>query len=209
MTPMDAVLALQKRFPDVTAAPVTFRGDVSLEVPARHVLAIARFLKDECGFDMLTDLCGVDNLGTEPRFSVDYILYSFTHRCRLRLRASLTSAAPEIDSLTGVWGAADWAERETFDMHGIRFRGHPNLKRILMWEGYPHHPLRKDFPLAGLPADLPATAVDAGRVETAPMEGGPFVASPAASTIRREPRQSDTLAERQERLNKPAREEPV
>lgn len=210
MTPQDAVQAIKSRFPEVTAATVEFRGEVSLAVPARSILALARFLKDECRFDMLTDLCGLDNLGEEPRFGVDYNLYSFTHRCRLRLRAGVSADSPELDSVTGVWRAADWSERETFDMYGIRFKGHPNLVRILMWEGYPHHPLRKDFPLAGLPAELPATAVDAGRVEAAPMEGGPFVGSGGGNrTISREPRQYDTINEQREKLASPSHEEPV
>ena len=91
-------------------------------------------------------------------------------------------------------------------MMGIRFRGHPDLRRILMWEGYPYHPLRKDFPLAGIPAELPETAIDADSVRTAPMLGGPFVAaSGERSSIRREPRQYDTIAEQQDKLSNPTK----
>jgi NADH-quinone oxidoreductase subunit C len=115
-----------------------------------------------------------------------------------------------VDSVTAVWRGADWHEREAFDMFGIRFRGHPNLKRILMWEGYPYHPLRKDFPVAGISAELPETAVNADTVRPAPMLGGPFVpASGARSSIRREPRQYDTLAEQQEKLAHPTKKESV
>lgn len=115
-----------------------------------------------------------------------------------------------VDSVVSVWKTADWHERETFDMFGIRFRNHPNLKRILMWEGYPHYPLRKDFPLAGLPADLPETAVDADTVRPAPMLGGPFVPTTGTrSSVRREPRQVDVVAEHIERVKHPTKQEQV
>ena len=93
-------------------------------------------------------------------------------------------------------------------MFGIRFRGHPNLKRILMWDGYPYYPLRKDFPLAGIPTELPETAVNADKVRTAPMLGGPFVApSGTRSSLAREPRQADTVVENIERLKHPTKKE--
>jgi NADH-quinone oxidoreductase subunit C len=106
---------------------------------------------------------------------------------------------PETDavvpSVTSVWQGANWHEREAYDMYGIRFIGHPNLKRILMWEGYPYHPLRKDFPLSGMPAELPDTAEGAGDVAAAPMAGGPFVPGAGTQTLSREPRQYDTGVE--------------
>jgi len=112
--------------------------------------------------------------------------------------------------VTGVWRTADWHEREAFDMFGIRFRGHPNLKRIIMWEGYPHFPLRKDFPAAGLPAELPATAQNAGMAQPAPMDGGPFVAVIGTDkSVRREPRANDTMAERDEKSIRRNRQEDV
>jgi NADH-quinone oxidoreductase subunit C len=149
------------------------------------------------GFDMLVDLSGVDNYGDDPRYAVTYELCSLTDRRHLRLKVAVPEDDLIVDSVVPVWRTADWHEREAFDMFGIRFRNHPNLKRILMWEGYPHYPLRKDFPLAGLPAELPETAVDSGRVNTADMLGGPFVTTPGKmSATRREPRQSDTPSER-------------
>jgi len=112
--------------------------------------------------------------------------------------------------VTGVWRTANWHEREAFDMFGLRFHGHPNLKRILMWEGYPYYPLRKEFPLAGIPTELPETAVNADAVRAAPMLGGPFVAaSGTQSSLRREPRQYDTLAEQEAALKNPTKKEPV
>lgn len=200
MTPQQAIDQLQARFGDAVGAPVEFRGEFTVTVTREKVVEICRFLKGACAFDMLTDLSGVDNYGDDPRYEVDYLLYSLTHRCHLRLKLGVPEDDLAVDSVTSVWRTADWHEREAFDMFGIRFRGHPNLKRILMWEGYPYHPLRKDFPLAGMETDLPETAVEAGKVQTAPMLGGPFVTTSGAGTAaKREPRQADTAAERYEK----------
>ena len=206
MTPQDAIEKLRVRFPDAIQSPVEFRGESTITVARERIVEVCRFLKNECCFEMLSDLSGVDNFGEDPRYEVDYLLYSLTHRCRLRLKVKVSEDDVIVDTVTGVWRTADWHEREAFDMFGIRFRNHPNLKRILMWDGYPHFPLRKDFPLAGIPADLPETAVDAGKVERAPMLGGPFVPTAGTrSSIAREPRQVDTVAENQERLNHPSK----
>lgn len=210
LTPQAAVAALKAKFPDITAEPVEFRGDVALVVPSVSIRDICLFLRDACQFEMLSDLAGVDDGDREPRYGIDYNLYSFTHHCRLRLRAAVPSNHAELDSVVAVWAGADWPEREAFDMYGIRFAGHPNLKRILMWEGYPHHPLRKDFPVAGLPAELPATAVDAGSAVAAPMAGGPFVPGQGTGdTRRREPRQYDTIQEQSGKLATPLHKESV
>jgi NADH-quinone oxidoreductase subunit C len=210
MTPQTAIDRLKAQYRNAVSTPVEFRGEFSITVPREKIAAICQFLKTECDFDMLTDLSGVDNYGEDPRYEVDYILYSLEHRCHLRLKVRVSEEDMIVDSVTGVWRGADWHEREAFDMYGIRFRNHPNLKRILMWEGYPYHPLRKDFPLAGLPAELPETAVNADTVRSAPMLGGPFVAtSGSRSSIVREPRQYDTMAEQEEKLTHPTKKESV
>jgi len=210
MTPQEAIAQLKTNFGESLGEPVEFRGEVTVEVKAEKIVEVCRYLKDKVSFDMLTDLSGTDNYGEDPRFQVDYLLYSFTHRCYLRLKVRVSEEAMLVDSVTGVWGTADWHEREAYDMFGIRFRNHPNLKRILMWEGYPYFPLRKDFPLAGVPTELPETAVNAGKVEVAPMLGGPFVGGTGShSSLRREPRQYDTIAEQQDKLKKPHRKESV
>ena len=210
MTPQEAVEKLKTKFGDAIGAPVEFRGEVTVTVGRERIVDVCRILKTECAFNVLTDLSGVDNYGDDPRYEVDYLLYSLTHRIHLRLKVNVSEDNLAVDSVTGVWRTADWHEREAYDMFGIRFRGHPNLKRILMWEGYPYFPLRKDFPLAGIPAELPETAVDAGKVETAPMLGGAFVGGTGArNAIRREPRQYDTIAEQQEKLKNPTKKEPV
>ena len=210
MTSQEAVEILKARFGEATSAPVEFRGEVTVAVAREKIVEVCRFLKTDCAFDMLTDLSGVDNYGEDPRFEVNYELYSFTHRCRLRLKVRVSEDDLTVDTVTDVWRTANWHERETFDMFGLRFRGHPNLKRILMWEGYPYYPLRKEFPLAGLPTELPETAVNADTVRAAPMLGGPFVAtSGTRSSLRREPRQYDTLAEQHEALKNPTKKEDV
>ena len=187
-----------------------FRGECGVVVLRAKILDVCRFLKSDCGFDMLTDLTGVDNLGAEPRFEVHYLVYSIARREHLRLVTSAPADEAVVDSVVSVWSTADWHEREAFDLLGITFRGHPNLKRIIMWEGYPHFPLRKDFPVAGLPADLPATAQNAGRAESAPMEGGPFVAGiGGAGAPRREPRSNDTAAERDNKTAHPGHVEEI
>ncbi len=129
----------------------TFRDETTLEIRSGDLLPLCRFLHDdpEMAFDFLIDLCGVDNLPREPRFQVVYHLCSTKTRLRLRLKASLPGKNPTIASVFPVWKAADWLEREAFDMYGITFTGHPDLRRILLtpdWQGYP---LRKDYPLRG------------------------------------------------------------
>ena len=103
----------------------------------------------------------------------------------MRLKTNVSEEKSELPTVTGVWRTADWHEREIYDMMGIRFRGHPDLRRIIMWEGYPYFPLRKDFPLAGKPSEMPDVAFS----KPAPIEGGPFVTAPGGKdAIEREPR---------------------
>jgi len=210
MTPVETIERLQLRFGDAIGTPVEFRGEYTVTVSREKIVEVCRYLKSDCAFDMLTDLSGVDNYGDDPRYEVDYLLYSLADRIHLRLKVHVSEDDLTVDSVAGIWRTADWHEREAYDMFGICFRGHPNLKRILMWEGYPHFPLRKDFPLAGIPSELPETAVDAGKVERAPMLGGPFVGGTGTRhAIQREPRHYDTIAEQQEALKNPIKKEPV
>ena len=210
MTSRVAIEILQARFGEAISQPVEFRGELTVTVAREQIAGVCALLKGECGFDMLTDLSGVDNFGDEPRFEVVYHLYSLAHHGSLRLKVRVSEDDLIVDSVVPVWATADWHEREAYDMFGIRFRNHPNLKRILMWEGYPFFPLRKDFPLAGQNAELPETAVNAGSVEAAPMLGGPFVGGTGSrSALRREPRQYDTMAEQQEKLKTPTKKESV
>lgn len=198
----ETIATLRERFGVAPGDVVEFRGETTVTVDAAKIVDICRFLKVEAHFDVLTDLSGADHYGEEPRFEVAYELYSMRNAHHLRVKVRLPEADPAVDSMTTVWKAANWHEREAWDMYGIRFRGHPNLKRILMWEGYPFHPLRKEFPVSGMTADLPDYGRDAGQAIAAPMLGGPFVGTSGTNeTVRREPRQYDTMAERSDKLD--------
>jgi NADH-quinone oxidoreductase subunit C len=184
MTPVELAQALKSKFGDLVSAPTEFRGELTMEVAdAERITVVCQFAKQELGCDYLVDITSLDNYGANPRWTLVYELAGLGHGCHLRLRTS--TDAEEIPTVTNVWKSADWHEREIYDMMGVRFRGHPDLRRILMWDGYPYHPLRKDFPLAGRPTDLPEVAF----AKPAPLEGGPFVTLPGGKDASgREPR---------------------
>jgi NADH-quinone oxidoreductase subunit C len=144
---------IRDRFADQVLAVDPQGVPPTVEVRRDRIVEILRFLRDdpETAFDGMIDLCGVDHLdrGAPERFAVVYHLVSHASGRLLRVRAWVPETSPEIDTASGIWPAADWAEREAFDMYGIRFRGHPNLVRILLPDGYEGHPLRKDYPLHG------------------------------------------------------------
>ncbi|HEY2081823.1 MAG TPA: NADH-quinone oxidoreductase subunit C [Verrucomicrobiae bacterium] len=187
---------LKSKFGDVLSEAVEFRGEFTLRLAdAERIGEVCAFVKKELGFDFLVDITSIDNYGEDPRWTLVYHLYGYGHRCHLRLKTSVSEEKSELPTVTTVWRTADWHEREIYDMMGVRFRGHPDLRRILMWEGYPYFPLRKDFPLAGKPSDLPEVAF----TSTTPMAGGPFVTiAGGKDTIAREPRvripETDALA---------------
>lgn len=145
-----AVEKLQERFGDEILETHDFRGDETVAVKPGRIAEILRFLRDEPGLelDFLTDLCGVHYPERAYRFEVVYHLYSFPHNRRLRVKARITQGN-SIGTVTGVFGGANWLERETWDMVGIQFEGHPDLRRILMPDDFEGHPLRRDFPLTG------------------------------------------------------------
>ena len=186
MTALELAQQLRSRFPGLIAEPVEFRGEITLKVSdAERMPEICALAKQELGFDYLVDITSVDNYGDDPRFMLAYHLYGYGHLCALRLKTEVSEEKAEAPTVTGVWRTADWHEREIYDMMGIRFRGHPDLRRILMWEGYPYFPLRKDFPLSGKPTDVPEVAF----TDAAPLAGGPFVTiAGGKDTIAREPR---------------------
>jgi NADH-quinone oxidoreductase subunit C len=190
MTALEAARRLQQRFGDAVSEPKEFRGEASVLVSRESIVAVCAFLRDDPGlsFAMLSDLSGVDYGDEEPRFEVVYHLYSFQSACWLRLKVRVSEDDCTCPSVTSVWPAAEWHEREAYDMFGITFPGHPDLRRILMWERYPYHPLRKEFPLAGKDAPLPDADLDHIKAKPIPLAGGPFVSSPGPTTIEREPR---------------------
>lgn len=185
-TTVELVSKLRDQFGELVSAPVEFRGEWTVQVlDAGRIAEVCAFAKNSLGFDYLVDLSAVDNMGDDPRFAVVYELYGYGHLQHLRLKTQITEEKGELPTVSGVWAGADWHEREAYDMMGVRFTGHPDLRRILMWEGYPYFPLRKDFPLAGKPSDLP----EVGFTRQAPLEGGPFVTvAGGKDPIAREPR---------------------
>jgi len=186
MTALELARKLKAQFDDLLSDPSEFRGEITLKVlDSERIADLCAFAKKEPGFDYLVDISSVDNYGDDPRWTVVYELYGYGHRCHLRLKTDVSEEKSELPTVTGVWKTADWHEREIYDMMGIRFRGHPDLRRILMWEGYPYFPLRKDFPLSGKPSEMP----DVAFTRPAPLEGGPFVTiAGGKDTVAREPR---------------------
>ncbi len=156
---------IKSAFEDVKFQATEFRGQTTLIVPVDSAHAVLRRLRDDpaCDYDFLADVVGVDYLGyparTQGRFAVVYLLVSYGHNRRLSVKVFLDPSidtsgiepdpALELDSITDIWAGAEWPEREVYDMFGIRFRNHPDLRRILMWRDFPAHPLRKDYPLRG------------------------------------------------------------
>ncbi|HBR57193.1 MAG TPA: NADH-quinone oxidoreductase subunit C [Blastocatellia bacterium] len=141
---------LRAKSPEWVSDTKNALGEVTFTVPREHIIAVCRFLNEESGFDMLADLCGSDRGPEEdPRFEVLYHLFSTRHFGRLRLKVLLSEDDPAVQSVTRIWKSADWHEREAFDLVGIKFDGHPDLRRILLPSDFDGHALRKDYPLRG------------------------------------------------------------
>ncbi len=132
-------------------------GDLTVQIKKNHIVKVAEFLKNDpdLQFDMVIDLLGVDMYRPEGRFEVVYNLYSVRNKKYLRLKVLVDEGECVVPSVVNVWSGANWHERETFDMFGIKFIGHPDLRRMYMPEEYQYYPLRKDFPLMGIPDSIP------------------------------------------------------
>jgi NADH-quinone oxidoreductase subunit C len=151
-TPSPLVAALQHENATWVADVIEAFGELTIIVPREHISQACQFLKTAPGweFNMLADICGVDRgPEEEPRFEVNYHLFSTTRHHRVRLKVVLHETDAHVLSVTGVWRTANWHERETFDMFGVIFDGHPDLRRILLPDDWEGHALRKDFPLRG------------------------------------------------------------
>jgi NADH-quinone oxidoreductase subunit C len=148
---------LQSKFGGAVEPGSGFRGEATVIVRKAQIVDVCTFLRDDPGlcFDSMRDLCGADYYRPDDRFEVIYNLYSIPHKRRLRLKVRIDEADMHVASVAGIWTTADWLERETYDMYGIIFDGHPDLRRIFMPEEFAYHPLRKDFPLMGIPGSLP------------------------------------------------------
>ncbi len=184
MSAVNDVATLQKSFGDKIVKIVEFRDEQTVYVELGSLHDLLKKCKAELGYVMVIDISSVDHFGDDPRFEIVYEIASLDDSKHLRIKVAVDEEQ-EVPTATDIWLGADWHEREVYDMMGIRFTDHPNMKRILMWEGYPFYPLRKDFPLAGRPSEMPDVAFSG----TAPLEGGPFVTSSGSSEVSsREPR---------------------
>lgn len=184
MSAINDVTRLLEAFGAKILKTVEFRGEQTLYVEPAALHDVLAKCRNELGYEMVLDISSIDHFGDDPRFEIVYEIATLDDSRHLRIKAAVAEDE-KVPSVTDLWAGADWHEREVWDMMGIPFSGHPNLKRILMWEGYPFFPLRKDFPLAGRPSEMPDVAFSG----VAPLEGGPFVTCAGGEdTVRREPR---------------------
>lgn len=151
-----SIKKLKEKFPNAVLEVKTFRGEVTVTVHKKDVYEICKFLYSDpdLQYQMLVDLCGVDFFPESPRFEVVYLLYSMKNQQRLRMKIKV-GESESVSSVESIWKAANWLEREVYDLFGIPFDNHPDLRRILLWDGYEGHPLRKDFPVEGPDFDKP------------------------------------------------------
>ena len=151
------VQRLKAQFPQSIEATNEFRNDLTVQLKKQDIVKVCEFLKNdaELSFDMVIDLCGVDMYRPEGRFEVIYILYSLKNKKYVRLKVLVNEDDAIVDTVTTVWSGANWHERETYDMFGITFKGHPDLRRMYMPEDYEYYPLRKDFPTMGITDSIP------------------------------------------------------
>jgi NADH-quinone oxidoreductase subunit C len=133
------------------------RGELTVIIGKKDIIELCRYLKDESGFDfkLLEDLTGVDRGERPNRFSIVYHLFSLKHNFRIAIKTDLDESDPAIDSISSIFRAANWQEREVYDMYGISFNNHPDLRRMYMPEEFEYYPLRKEFPLMGIPGSNP------------------------------------------------------
>ena len=152
VAPSPLVTALQQAHPEAIKEVIEAFGEITIIIPREMIAQVCAFLKAEPGleFNFLSDICGADRgPEEEPRFEVNYHLFSTTKHHRLRLKVLLMDDDVHVQTVTGVWRTANWHERETFDLFGVIFDGHPDLRRILLPDDWQGHALRKDFPLRG------------------------------------------------------------
>ena len=148
---------LKEQFPELDLEISEFRDEHTVTVPANSIVEVCKYLKTdpELEFIMCMDITAIDWSRRKDRFTVVYNIFSFKNSSRLRLKANIEETESKIDTVSSVWESANWHERETFDMYGIEFNGHPDLRRMYLPEDFEYHPLRKDFPLMGIPGSIP------------------------------------------------------
>ncbi len=151
-----AINKLREKFSEAILEVKTFRDETTVLIAKKDLLRVCQFLASDpdLQFNLLTDLCGVDHLPETPRFEIVYHLCSLKNNQRLRIKTRVEEGEP-VPSVESVWKVANWYEREVYDLFGIPFENHPDLRRILLWDGYQGHPLRKDYPTEGPDFDKP------------------------------------------------------
>jgi NADH-quinone oxidoreductase subunit C len=151
----EVVEALKAQFGNDVREVTLYAGEHTVIVATNRIVEVARYLHDRYRFTYLSDLGGIDRFTDDERFEVFYSLISMENKLRIRLKVRVDESNPVVPTLTDVFMAANWQEREAYDMFGIRFEGHPDLRRMFMPEDFEYHPLRKEFPLLGIPGSLP------------------------------------------------------
>ncbi len=151
------VIKLKEKFPKYNFETADFRNELTVKLDKKNIIKVCQFLKedDDLQFKLCEDVTAIDWARRTDRFTVVYHIFSLKHNFRLRLKADVDESDCSIDTVSSVWKSANWAEREAYDMYGIKFKGHPDLRRMYMPEEFEYHPLRKDFPLTGIPGSLP------------------------------------------------------
>ncbi len=176
----DVVEALTAQFGDAIEPLPEYAGETTLMVPKDRIVEVARFLFDAHGFTYLSDIGGIDRFTEEDRYEVFYNVIALQSRKRLRLKVRVDEEDATVPTVTSVWRAADWQEREVFDMFGLHFDGHEDLRRIYMPEDFAYFPLRKEFPLLGIPGSLPLP----GQTPDADIMLDPFPAAHGSPVIK-------------------------
>ncbi|MCS7153569.1 MAG: NADH-quinone oxidoreductase subunit C [Bacteroidia bacterium] len=157
---MSELIALKEALAGEVVEVREHAGELTFIVEASRLKAFLKTLKEKHGFDYLVDIGATDHFVEGLRFELVYNLVSLSRRIRVRVKTRLPEDNPEIDTISDLWPSANWHEREAYDMMGIRFRGHPDLRRIYLPEDFEYHPLRKEFPLLGIPGSLPLPPKD-------------------------------------------------
>ena len=148
---------LEDKFPGNQFKFSDYKNELSITIDKKELVDVCKFLKedDDLLFVYCTDITAVDWAKRKNRFTIVYNIFSMKNNFRLRLKSDVDENDPSIDSVSSLWGSANWQERETYDMYGIKFNNHPDLRRMYMPEEFEYHPLRKDFPLLGIPGSIP------------------------------------------------------
>ena len=179
----DLVESLHEKFGDAITGVTLYANEHTIYVDRDSIVDVCRYLKEDFGFDYLSDIGGFDRFTEDDRFEVFYSLISMERGKRIRLKVRVDEDDPVVPSIVSVHGSANWNERECWDMMGVRFDGHPDLRRIYMPEDFEHHPQRKEFPSLGVPGSLPLPSqTDDGKIVD-----DPFPAAHGSKPKRRTP----------------------